>query len=246
MIVLDPAPSVAEEVLITSDAPAKHHEGQEDMADQWKGKGKAPTPSDIDPGTTSDTLAVDWTEYEPPEGLNYTGDIKSDTVLQLIQKSIDNIKARILEEEEKRKLAAEAVRQRQEEAASQEREKAKRPENVGGPLDQESGQVDRPDRPVSLKQDISTVDDTSGFLTDLLRWPMKRTLMHLFQKWNSGPERGESSSAGAVRQRLLMSPSQVELATYSARKRFVIDLIKKATGEDSSTSPASSLREAEV
>jgi tRNA U34 5-methylaminomethyl-2-thiouridine-forming methyltransferase MnmC len=70
--------------------------------------------------------------------------------------------------------------------------------------------------------------------------------MNLYRKLNGGPERGESSAAGAARHRLLLSSSQVELITTSARKRFVIDLIKKATGEETRASPASSIRELEV
>ncbi|KAI3322180.1 hypothetical protein HD806DRAFT_139765 [Xylariaceae sp. AK1471] len=246
MITVNQTPSIVEEVLIESDVSAQHYKDQRIMAGQWKGKGKATTLDNSDTSTTSETLAVDWTKYEPPEGLTYTGDIESDTILQIIQESIDKIKARILEEEEERKTAAEAVRRKQEEAASQESEKAKQSESTKGRLDEESGQVDELDRPASPKQDTSRTDDTRSFPSVLLRRPRKRTLMNLFRKLNSGPERGESSAAGAARHRLLVSPSQIELTTPSARKRFVLDIIKKATGEETGNSPASSIQGPEV
>ncbi|RYC61157.1 hypothetical protein CHU98_g5057, partial [Xylaria longipes] len=249
MLIIEHAPSVTEDLPDAHDASVQEPdiEGVMSVEGKGKGKGKATT-LDISEiiaasKTSSDAFMVDWTEYEPPEGLIYTGDIESDMVMQIIQDSIDKIKARILEEEEQ-KLAAEEARRKQEEAASQENEEARQPES-DDPLHEDLGQPNEPHQPVTPEQDVLGAASTGGFPIELPKRPRKRTLMGLFRKLNSGPERGESSAAGAARNRLLTSSSTTEFMTHSARKRFVLDLIKKSTGEGT-TSPGSSTPEPEV
>ncbi|KAI1346776.1 hypothetical protein F5Y01DRAFT_308075 [Xylaria sp. FL0043] len=212
-----------------------------------KGKGNAiaqdtdeiPYPTEI----STDALTVDWTKYEPPEGLKHLGDIEAmdtEIITQIIEQSIDRVKARILEEEEeKRNAEAETERGSEERDANEENEAAatSRPENIEGQPDEDSVQIDRPDWPLSSNQDITKPDDVPRSLaTELPKRSPRRPLLNLFRKRN-GTEHGESSATGAARSRFpLISSSSPhgELKSHLARKRFVSDLIKRATGEDSS------------
>lgn len=239
---------------------------------QWKGKGKA-VPVDSEevataPGTSLESLSVDWTLYEPPEGLRYTEDMEadtmSDTVLQIIQESIDRIKTRVREEAE-RKAAAEVARRRKEEAASRpENEEATQPESNNGPAHETSasqandnsteidGPYELPGGNPEPDRDASRADGPGRLRSESPKRPKKRTLMNLFRKWNGGPEHGESSAAGQARHHgLLTHLSHVELATHAARKRLVIDLIRKTTAGEganpsSISSPAPSVQEPQV
>lgn len=243
MLIIDQAPSVWEELSVVHDIPVQHQEDHEVTNVEWKGKGKAILLDSEEPVADPEMLLnpwiVDWTEYEPPDGLKFTGDIDPELVI-LIQESIDRIKTRILEEGE-RKSAAEAAKQKQKEKADQEEgnpEKSEtsphddwvHPDELHQPLDPEEAQDRDQDAPRARKQ--------GGFLG--------RTVMSLFRKLNGSAEHGESSSAGAARHRLLAQSSQVELTTHSARKRFVLDLLKKNTGENKSTGSTASIQEAEV
>ncbi|KAI0446716.1 hypothetical protein F4803DRAFT_449054 [Xylaria telfairii] len=244
MLIIDSTLSVTENPLDQYDASVLDPENGEVVGLEGKGKEKANNMLNISEiiaasKTSSDTFMVDWMKYEPPEGLRYTGDIESDIVAQIIQESIDRIKTRIREEEEQRS-AAEEVRRRQEEAARHGNEEARQSES-DNPVHEDLGQDDELYQPATPGQAVST----GGFPTELPKRPRKRTLMNLLRKLNNGPEHGESSTAGAARHRLLLSSPTAEFTTHSARKRFVLDLIKKATGEDS-TSLDSSTPESEV
>ncbi|KAI1307743.1 hypothetical protein F5Y03DRAFT_383657 [Xylaria venustula] len=206
-----------------------------------RGKGKAtvqdasePIPA---PGSSSEAFTVDWTKYEPPEGLRDVGDVDSEIIRQIIQESIDRVKARIVEEKEKRKIEAEKGTRGKEEAATEEDEETTKSNGTEGLPDEDSAQADIPDWPLRASQDAPYVDNTSEsrpFPADLPKRPEKRRLLNFFRKLNGSPEHGESSASGAARSRFLSSPSQVELKTHLARKRFVSDLIKKAPAEDAS------------
>ncbi|KAI1124706.1 hypothetical protein F5Y10DRAFT_284858 [Nemania abortiva] len=202
---------------------------------KWKGKGKAVARDNGEATGNSETSleleAVDWTRYEPPEGLTHTGNIESDMVAQIVRVSISRVKCRIIEEAE-RKAAAEEARRRQEE----EKEGEPASEENGGPSDHDSVQTDdlyHPDQPPDPGRESSR---QNGFLG--------RAAMRLFRKLNGNPVHGESSSAGAARQRILQS-SQGEPTTHAERKRLVLDLIKKGAEENTSTTN-SSIREPEV
>ncbi|KAI0428941.1 hypothetical protein F5Y09DRAFT_332188 [Xylaria sp. FL1042] len=207
-----------------------------------KGKGRA-VAQDTDEityptETSSDVFTVDWTKYEPPEGLRHVGDIEgidSEIITQIIQQSIDRVKARILEEEEKKRAEVETERRRKEEAANEEKEVVNQSEDTKGPPDEDSTQIDRPDWPLRSTHVTLKVDDAPRpFPTELPKRPSRRPLLNFLRKLN-GAEHGESSTAGAARSRFLTSSSQGELKTHLARKRFVSDLIKRATGEDTSS-----------
>ncbi|KAI1112010.1 hypothetical protein F5Y14DRAFT_442882 [Nemania sp. NC0429] len=260
-------PSVAEELSVVGDVSVQHQEddGDEVTNTQWKGKGKAVASLDTEeeeaeeapatPGTPSESQPVDWTLYEPPEGLSYTGDVESDMVMRIVQESIDRVQTRIREEAE-RKSAAETARQKKEEekANMSEKEVVTQPESNGGPSDDASaarvdeneaesgGHNELPSTNPQPDRRTSSVDGpgsgSGSFISDLPKRPKKRTLMRLFRKFNGGPEHGESSTTGAIRQGLLAHLSNVELVAYGARKRLVIDMTRKSMGEDASATPS--------
>ncbi|KAI0533348.1 hypothetical protein GGR58DRAFT_122424 [Xylaria digitata] len=249
MLIIDQDTSDVEEISVVRDFSVQRYEDQEITGVDEKGKGKA-VARDIAEHTSlietsSDELTVDWKQYEPPEGLRYVEDRHSETVVQIVEQSIERVKARIREEEEEeRNPAAGTETRKQKETAGEEDEKMKQPKGLEGRSDEDSTEIAKPSRPSSTNQDASGADDAGPFPTELPRRPGGRTLLNFFRKFNGGPENGESSAAGAARSRFLMS-SPGELLSHSARKRFVSDLIKKATGEDTSTRGTQEFEEAE-
>ncbi|KAJ2985536.1 hypothetical protein NUW58_g5476 [Xylaria curta] len=246
MLTIDQTPSVAEVLSDIHDGSVQNQDEQRDIFVEEKGKEKEkendgalessdiPTPPETPPETPPDVTNVDWTKYEPPEGLMHVGSVQSALVMQVVQESIDRIKARILEAEQER-LLAEEEKQKQEEAVSQENEEMRQSGSLDDQLRNDSVQVEAP-QPPNVEEDAPRTESRDGFPSELPKRPRKRGLMGLFRKLNTGAEHGESSAAGAARHRLLASSSSAEL-TYSARKRFVLDLIRKSTGEDTSTIP---------
>lgn len=83
-----------------------------------KGKGKEIAAPDIVLSTpeasqsTEIKREVDWTKYEPPAGLLDTTGVDSEDIKQIIQESVDRIKARIAEEEAARQVMIEAEKLR--------------------------------------------------------------------------------------------------------------------------------------
>jgi hypothetical protein len=234
MPIIDQPPTVAGDLLLELYDGLVENQGDQVVTNVgWKGKGKAVALDGgevvADSETLPEPLVVDWTRYEPPDGLRYTGDIESDTVIQIIQDSIDKIKARILEEEEQ-KSAAKAARQKQKEKAHRKKEEEKDddddeepkdPERNAIPLHDEPAQTNEPHQLPDPEQDqergLSKANGTGAFFG--------RTVMSLFRKLNGSAEHGESSASGAARHSLLAQTSQVELTTYSARNRSVLDLL---------------------
>ncbi|KAL2758771.1 hypothetical protein ACRALDRAFT_2047029 [Sodiomyces alcalophilus JCM 7366] len=69
--------------------------------------------SDAAPHGDDDAI-IDWTRYEPPEAAKDTRDVTDSILLDIIAASIDNIKARIAEDDERnRRLQEAAARQRE-------------------------------------------------------------------------------------------------------------------------------------
>ncbi|KAI1428167.1 hypothetical protein F5Y12DRAFT_78419 [Xylaria sp. FL1777] len=238
MLIIDQAPSTSEDPFVAHGVPVQDQKDRDIEGVKWKGKGKAAaqdTGELVSPTeTSSEAFTVDWTKYEPPEGLNYVGDIDSEIITHIIQESIDRVKARILEEE-KQKTAAETEIPRQEEAVNEEDEKINQSDGNENPPEHNPTQIDDPEWPLSSNPKADSTP--SPFPTDLRKRPWGRMLLNFFRKLSGGPEHGESSAAGAAHSRFLNS-SPGELKTHLARKRFVSGLIKKATGEDSSAQEA--------
>ncbi|KAI1434511.1 hypothetical protein GGR50DRAFT_396552 [Xylaria sp. CBS 124048] len=168
----------------------------------------------------------DWTAYEPPEGLRYTGDIESDVVARIVRESIDNVRARIVEEAKKA-----ARRRESSETPDQECEDSEQLEVSENTRKRNSARAVKCGEPATSERDNAKAS-TSRYPTELPERPRRRTLRNLFHKANSGPENGESSAGGAARNRRPMNSAQVEPTTHSGRKGFILDLVKKAVGRD--------------
>ncbi|KAI0549038.1 hypothetical protein F4679DRAFT_286522 [Xylaria curta] len=241
MLIVERAPSIAEEYSDVQDVAIRGHHNDEGVSMEQMGKEKATTTSYSSEiiaafQASPDAFMVDWTRYEPPEGLKYTGDVESDVGIRIVQESIERIKARILEEEQRQKSVAETPRLGQEEETASEGNEEAKQHGSDDALRGGLGEADELHQPAAAEQDASGSVGTGSFPADLPKRPRKRTLMNLFRKLNGGPEPGESSAAGAARHRILMSSSTAEFTTHSARRRFVVDLIKKATGDDCTSS----------
>ncbi|KAI1208975.1 uncharacterized protein F4807DRAFT_461097 [Annulohypoxylon truncatum] len=218
------------------DAPSiavQNPEEDEDERPKWKGKGKATVPR-IDAGSTSNNLTeseapVDWTQYDPPDGLKDPVGCTTDVVIQVIQESIDRVKARIVEEAERREAEKEVKKLRQEERLRQENEDAKYAETLNSSLDETRGasldtpaEAILPERPAKSK---------------------KGRLMNLLHRLYNVGEKGESSATGAARHKRDISWSSIEQSTQAATKKIVSGVLKRTT-TNSSSSP--SVRDTEV
>ncbi|KAI0515192.1 hypothetical protein F5B22DRAFT_191962 [Xylaria bambusicola] len=228
MLIVSQDSSAKEIRPIAQDAWAQHDNDTDNGAARWKGKGKAIVQNSNDNSppieVSSEAFTVDWTKYEPPEGLKYLGDIDSEMIMQIIQQSIDRVKARIADEEDARKAAAETEKPSHDEAANEEKEAVvPKDKGIEGKQHEDSSPTNSLDWPLHSTQDISRTDGTSGpFSTELSkRPPGVRGLMKLFRKRNQGSEKGESSAAGAAH-------SSGEYRAHSVKRSIVSDLINKA------------------
>ncbi|ORY66254.1 uncharacterized protein BCR38DRAFT_408212 [Pseudomassariella vexata] len=223
---------------------------------RWKGKSKAIIPDVEDQMSTSmiqftagDVLEVDWTKYEPPQGLRNTIEIKSEIIRQIIQNSIDQVKSRIAEEEAKRIAEAEAEKSQEEERArlaAEDRKASEAPEAV---LDGDSDTVGDSSRPAMMEKMSHPITfagvqlhlDAHGLLrpADPAK-SKKRSLMGLLRRLNNN-EKAEGSMSGATRHKHSLYTSSVDLTSPTGKRRFALD-VKKVTSNNSS-SPTSSIHE---
>ncbi|RYP74400.1 hypothetical protein DL771_003067 [Monosporascus sp. 5C6A] len=230
----------------SSKASIDQSEGGEVEAPRWKIKRKAvPEPADSAIALSDMLEDIDetgWTKYEPPPGLKMLPDIESDVIVHVIQDSIDRIKARIMEDEGRRKAEAEAASAKEAEEAREENEKGKQ-------LDVSSVTVhitdDEPARPSSPNRNSYSCKmrgqtmrtDHDGFLVPAAEpKPKKRSLFGLLKRLNHSSEKGERSAAGAARHKHNNSSSSLDL---TGRKRTAFIAIKKVTG----SSPKPSINE---
>ncbi|KAI0408889.1 hypothetical protein F4802DRAFT_616687 [Xylaria palmicola] len=256
MLIIDEPPSAPEEPSVAHDASVQYRGDKEDGGPKGKVKGKEkavmPEGSEVvtDSEIPPDELVVDWTKYDPPESLRYVGDVESDMIIHIIEESIRRIEARIREQEEQQ-LAAEAAGRREEEeeeAWEQDTAEAEREGNDDAPPNSTQPDAGQDESPAQGHVAPAASSCTSDFPESPKR-PRKRMLMNRFWKLHSDPEHGESSATGAIRHRLprlMIHPSSVGMATHSARKRLVVGFIKKAAGEDASTSTTPPIQEPEV
>ncbi|XXG94954.1 hypothetical protein Hte_001213 [Hypoxylon texense] len=243
MLIIESTTSATEELhAAPSILVQEPEEEEEEKAPKWKGKGKAGAASEEGRAGPVDLhcseITVDWTKFEPPAGLRDTADSKSELVAHIIQESIDKIKARTAEEEERRKAEHEAERIRHEEELRQDNEK-------GGSIEIPSGEkTSEDDNPSETRTETPATAEGRepyAFLApELPAKSKKRSLMKLFRRLNNTREKGESSATGAARYR-----SSMESSTYAAKKRFISEVLKK-TASHTNSSPNSSVHEVEV
>ncbi|RYP91306.1 hypothetical protein DL770_002540 [Monosporascus sp. CRB-9-2] len=221
-------------------------EGGQVEAPRWKIKRKpVPEPADSAialPDMLEDMDETGWTKYEPPAGLKTVPDIESDIILHVIQASIDRIKARIVENEERRKAEAEAASAKEEEEPREESGKGKQLDVPSVTIDIFDDEPARPSSPNSSSYTCKmrrqpTRIDLDGFPVSAAESkPKKRSLFSLLKRLNHSSEKGETSAAGAARHKHSNSPSSLDL---TGRKRPAFIAIKKLTG----SSPKSSIDE---
>ncbi|KAI5862214.1 hypothetical protein GGS23DRAFT_597829 [Durotheca rogersii] len=249
MLIIESTPSTEEEKRLgASDRPVDNSEGGGDDDPRWKGKGKAVAGKIGHGSEPTESLnsppAVNWVSYDPPAGLRDVVDCKSEVVVQIIQESIDKIQARIVEEEEKRIAEEEAQKLRGEEESRREREKKTEGSSASDTQLDENAETRNMPVKVSLL-------DSGGLRPDgmpALKWPAKPkklSFMNLFRRLNNIGDRGETSAAGAARQRRDASSASIEASTQVATKRLMAEFLKKTT-TGSNSSLTSSANEAGV
>ncbi|KAL7629576.1 hypothetical protein AAE478_001098 [Parahypoxylon ruwenzoriense] len=247
MLIIESTPSAKEELLGASDTKIQRLEEEENGVPKWKGKENAIVKSKGDgSGSTillNDQATVDWNKYEPPAGLKNTADSMSEVVTQIVQESIDKIKARVAEEEEILKAEDKATELRQEEELRQESEKGKSAETPNTPL------IGKPREQVTQLEPLPLVPGAVGshgvLAPERATKSKKNSLMNLFRRLNNVGKKGESSAAGAARHKRDISWGQNELGTRITKKRPVPDT-PKSTATNSNNTPTSSVHEPEV
>ena len=257
----------------TSCEPESQHEDGVVAAPEWKGKEKeqavAPSsdsaialPDMTDDGNPEDDEkhddsdgdedGVDWTKYEPPEELKTAPGIESEVILQVIQDSIEKIKARIAEDEARRQAEAEAEAEaeaaRLKEKEEEEEESAKRDIDKGKQLEADIP-LDGPARPPSPNRNPYAYAMSKktlrigphGLLPTVATGPKskKRSLFSLLKRLNGhgsggggSSDKGETSAAGAARHARAGSSASFEF-TGRGRGRAALDAFKKATSSSS-------------
>ncbi|KAI8959581.1 hypothetical protein F5Y11DRAFT_350333 [Daldinia sp. FL1419] len=251
MLIIEPIPSVPEKLSGAPTIPVRHPDGEDNEYPKWKGKGKAIVANingePLSISLPSNEITVDWTQYEPPGGLRDAADSKSEAVVHIIQDSIDNVKARIAEEEERRK-AENAKKLRQNEKLRRENEENHNAETSNVTLYEKPDEQDvvlQALPPVPASAPIESIPYDSVAPAQPVK-PKKHSLRNLFRRLNNSGERGESSATGAARHRRDISWSSFELGTHTTKRRFVSDVLKTTTTTNSNRSPTSSVHEAEV
>jgi hypothetical protein len=195
-----------------------------DEVPRWKGKGKAvvslqdirtPSTAEASPGAT---IAEVWKKYEPPQALSNVPDTEADAIKQIVDESIAKIKTRIAEEEARRQAEAEAERVRREDADCAKEivvdvseppleDAITKTVSKDSSLHSLYSHIARP----AAFAGVPMVLDDNGLLRPITPpKAKKRSWKALLRRFNIS-ERGESSRAGAARQRLAPSPDSIEL-----------------------------------
>lgn len=245
MLIIESMPSIPEKFPVTPAILVQQPERGEDEPPKWKGKEKAVVgdrSTEMVPAGSSNTeITVDWTKYEPPEGLKDPAGFESDIVVQVIQESIDRVKARIVEEEEaRRKAEKDAEKIKREEELKKETEKTNGAEPSDTLTDRNLGEGDASLGTSSLPPAGQCPDTISPERSIKSK---KQALKNLFRRLNHTVENGESSSAGAARHKRDGSSTSLEMNGHVAKKRLVSEVLRKKI---SKSSPNSSVHEAEI
>ncbi len=211
---------------------------------EWKGKGREtlePSDSAIALPDLSDEDAGgdDWTKYEPPAVLKTAPGVDSEIILQIIQDSIERVKTRITEDEERPRTEAEATRANEEEVSGQEGGTSKRPEIPSVSAGTLTAPVRRPPSPPRNPHAHAMSRKTLRIGPHGLPVPAsaepkskKRSLFTLLKSLNHSGENGETSAAGASRHKHSGSLSSLDPI---GRKWSALDAIRKAAASGGSS-----------
>ncbi|KAF3012332.1 hypothetical protein E8E14_004272 [Neopestalotiopsis sp. 37M] len=182
-------------------------------------------------GDNEDEIHVEYTEYEPPAGLSQIENTDSEIIVQIIQESIEKVKARIIEEKERRvEDAKEAERLAQEfeaeEAKEAERKSLEKMEAEQHPF-QRVPTIPKYHRvePTSFAG-VKMVIDEHGMLRPAQKKSKQWGFKRLLNKLNNN-DKGESSSQGAARNSHNMVSPDTNRAFLERRKTVVDRVLQK-------------------
>ncbi|KAH7270366.1 uncharacterized protein BKA55DRAFT_498869 [Fusarium redolens] len=154
-----------------------------------------------------DIVDLDWHKYNPPKALRKAPNITSQVLLDILQSSVENVNARIIEEDRQKK---ENEEQRQQE----ENEKGKSKEPYlpiiipTEPLVEEKKSQTEP--PPKIKKEILMTTFGPSVVTKADARANKRRLFALRRFFQRSDERGESSATGAALEALREQVAEAE------------------------------------
>ncbi|KAI0147982.1 hypothetical protein F4776DRAFT_605448 [Hypoxylon sp. NC0597] len=222
MLLAESISSEKEEASGAPDFVVHQPEEGENQPQGWKGKGKAVVAiKGARPrlaGLPTKEVTVDWTQYDPPEGLKELAGSNSDVVVQIMQESIDRVKARIIEEEERRKAEEEAKEQIQKEKIRQENETPENKDTSHTPLDKKPSENDMQLDASSLAR-VST-DRNDSHAPEAAK-SKKRPLFDMFRRLDKIFAGGGSGTSGAAQHNRDISWGGFESSTQAAKIRFI-------------------------
>ncbi|KAM0491479.1 hypothetical protein ACHAP8_010636 [Fusarium lateritium] len=172
---------------------------------------------------TLDDVDFDWRTYDPPGALRKTLNITSQVLLDILQSSVENVKARNIEEDRQRK-EAEAQRH------LQENEKGKNKEPylpiiipVEKPAQDDTGRDVPKIKPVILM----TTFGPSVATTKAEAKANKKRLVALRRFFQRSNDKGESSATGAVLRALQEEAGEAETGKESLSRLTKADTVEE-------------------
>ncbi|KAK9417052.1 hypothetical protein SUNI508_09070 [Seiridium unicorne] len=248
----DAAASMREEVLDAT--PIWQEDTSEQDVPKWKGKGRevanpdiviytptsSPTQSVVEAQEQQQEEEVDWTLHEPPAALHRVQGTDSEIITKIVQQSIEKIKARIVDEMERRRRAteeAEKLRLLNEAEAEKELVEAVEgpPEHLDESQEVIKGKQRTPPIPKYYRVEpavfagVEFIVDQHGLLRPAPPKSKRRTLLRLLRHFNNN-EKGETSAQGASRHKYNSS------ADLTAATSKGMSVVKKVVSGSSSRS----------
>lgn len=211
----------------------------EQIQDTWRSKDRE-APWSTDKLSDLDLGDVDWHKYGPPAMLKRAPNVTSQILLDIVAASIDNVKARIAEEDRQREAEEEQRRAAEEEAARQARN-GKGPEPYlpiimvldEPPAEAASdapGQAQTADSQAEASGSEPAPPSTSAAV--FAAKVEKRRKFALRRLFHRSTEKGESSSAGgareALRQKLEAKLDNVDISAADSNTQKTIQELRKS------------------
>ncbi|KAK8087954.1 E3 ubiquitin-protein ligase ARI4 [Apiospora hydei] len=174
---------------------------------RWKGKGKEiirkPVPttaSAVDDDTEEAGGPVDWTQYEPPQGLTDAHHLEFDIIETLLKESIENVKARIVEKAV-RKAETEAFTHENDETEGEAVE-TEQTESVAPEVAQQSPSTDGSQTDLTTPASEASPRPSARSIATSPYSPksIKRSLLGFLRRLNNS-DKAESSSTSSSRTR---------------------------------------------
>jgi hypothetical protein len=204
------------------------------MQDEWRSKDHA-APWSTDNVSDIDLGDIDWHKYEPPAVLRKAPNVKSLILLDIVNSSIDNVKARVAEEDRQKQLEEERCRAAEEEK----RKNGKSPEPYLPIIIPPEKPIEPDVSPTTILNGanlayVNTVSVASAGkatqVTVVRDAGRKRfAIRRLFHRTH---EEGESSAAGgareALRQKLEARLVKVDIANTDSKTQETLMALRKS------------------